>query len=61
MLAPEQERQKPCPAWCFQNAEQGFRGREVQKRQVSTVWPEQMPESQREQRRPRPWESRGSR
>ena len=30
MLAPAPKRQKPCPASCFQNAEQGFRGTKLE-------------------------------
>ncbi len=30
MLPARPERQKPCPAQCFQNAEQGLRGRRLE-------------------------------
>ncbi len=34
MLAPRPDRQKPCPALCFQNAEQGLWRREFESLQT---------------------------
>lgn len=49
MLAPAPKRQKPCPASCFQNAEQGFCGSELEIfRRATVCLPEPTPVSPQE-------------